>query len=383
MRKKQFFILFSLTLIVVLLINCTKTGVAALDASVFKALPDVIIAPANNLQTPQKIALGKSLFWDPILSGGKDVACASCHHSSAGYTDNLDLAIGVNGIGVGASRHFASPNDIPFAKRNTPTIVNAAFNGIDINGIYNPLTAPMFDDNRVTSLETQSIQPIKTLEEMMGHNFTSASALDSVVSRLKGIPQYVQLFNDVFGTNSVTSENLGKAIASFERAILSNNSPYDKYIRGDASAMSNTQIQGMRLFQNDGCIKCHSGAMFSDYQLHILSVPDNSKRPTDAGANGTYAFRTPSLRNLSATAPYMHSGVFTSLDQVLNFYDQVGKGNSQNSHVSRNSLDGNLQPFNDNDKAFIIQFLSSLNDNSFDKTIPTSVPSALHVGGNL
>jgi cytochrome c peroxidase len=323
------------------------------------------------------------LFWDPILSGGKDVSCATCHHASLGYTENLDLPIGSNGIGLVTLRHFALPNDIPFAKRNTPTIVNAAFNGMDANGIYNPATASMFFDSRVKSLELQSVEPIKTLEEMSGHKYSSTTALDSVVGRLMGVQEYVQMFNDAFGTNSINVANLGKAIASFERTIISNNSPYDKYIRGDATAMSGTQLQGMKAFQDNGCNDCHNGPMFSDYQLHIISVPDNPKIPSDAGANSTYSFRTPSLRNLAVTAPYMHSGVFNSLQQVLNFYDQVGDGRSQNPHVANNRLDRSLRRINNNDRALIIQFLNALNDDSYDKVIPSRVPSNLHVGGRI
>src|SRR5207244_2364614 len=133
---------------------------------------------------------------------------------------NLDLAIGSNGIGMGVSRHFASPNNIPFAKRNTPTIVNTAFNGMDINGNCDPATAPMFFDSRVNSLEVQSLQPMKTFEEMAGHQFLTATALDSIVNRIKATPEYVQLFTDAFGSNAVTVTNLGKAIASFERTII-------------------------------------------------------------------------------------------------------------------------------------------------------------------
>ncbi len=127
----------------------------------------------------------------------------------------------------------------------------------------------------------------------------------------------------------------------------------------------------------------HSGPMFSDYALHVLSVPDNPKLPTDAGATGTYAFRTPSLRNLSLTAPYMHSGVLNSLNAVLDFYERVGDRRTQNTHVNNSQLDGNLQRINDRDKGAIIQFLTALNDGSFDKSIPTAVPSGLHPGGNL
>jgi cytochrome c peroxidase len=382
MRKKSG-VLLSLIFIVVYCVNCTKNDLAGINIANFKALPSTVLVPADNPQSSQKIALGKMLFWDPILSGGKDIACATCHHASLGYTENLDLPIGSNGIGLGTLRHFVLPNDIPFAKRNTPTIVNTAFNGMDANGTYNPATAAMFFDSRVKSLELQSLEPIKTLEEMSGHKFSSATALDSVMNRLKGIQEYVQMFNDAFGTNSISAANLGKAIASFERTIISNNSPYDKYIRGDATAMSGNQLQGMKAFQDNGCSNCHSGAMFSDYQLHVISAPDNPKLPTDAGANSTYLFRTPSLRNLALTAPYMHSGVFNSLEQVLNFYDQVGDRRSQNPHVANNRLDGNLRRINNNDRGLIIQFLNALNDNSFDKTIPSRVASNLHVGGKI
>ncbi|MBD0368656.1 MAG: hypothetical protein ICV53_21440 [Flavisolibacter sp.] len=172
-------------------------------------------------------------------------------------------------------------------------------------------------------------------------------------------------------------------MAAYERTIIANHSPYDEYIRSNKSALTNEQIQGMNAFASHGCIKCHSGPMFSDYALHVLSVPDNPKLPTDAGANGTYAFRTPGLRNLSLTAPYMHSGVFSSLDAVLDFYERVGNHRSQNTHVGNNQLDGNLQRINDRDKAAIIQFLHALNDANFDKSIPASVPSGLHPGGNV
>jgi cytochrome c peroxidase len=121
--------------------------------------------------------------------------------------------------------------------------------------------------------------------------------------------------------------------------------------------------------------------MFSDYSLHVLSVPDNVKLPSDAGSNGTYAFRTPALRNLSLTAPYMHSGVFRTLEEVLDFYEKIGDGRSQNPHVAGSSLDGNLRRINNRDKDNIIQFLRSLDDAGFDKSIPAAVPSGLHPGG--
>ncbi len=381
--RRRMWIIIGVMLMLIVLVNCSRNDINAVDTRL-TSLPLSAQSPIDNAPNQQKILLGKMLFWDPLLSGNKDVACASCHHPSFGFSDGLDLSIGVNGQGLGTARHFSSPNTIPFAKRNAISIVNSAFNGISAFGTYDPVTAPMFFDNRVQSLELQSLEPIKAMEEMRGKSFLSADILDSIVNRLKNIPQYVQLFNDAFRTqNAISSQNLGKAIASYERTILSNHSAYDEYIRGNKTAMTSGQIQGMNDFVSNGCVSCHSGPMFSDYKLHLLSVPDNAKESTDAGANGSYAFRTPSLRNLSLTAPYMHSGVFRSLDAVLNFYEQVGNRRSQNPHVSSAQLDNNLRRIGDRDKQLIIQFLNALNDPNFDNTIPASVPSGLHPGGNL
>ncbi len=376
---------FCFSLIFILLsASCSKNkaeDTAVIASTTDFALPPTPPIPANNLQEDQKIKLGKLLFFDPILSGNKDVACSSCHQPNLAYTDNLDIAIGVNGIGVGTSRNFAASASKLFTKRNTPTIVNTAFNGIkNTTGFFDALLAPMFYDNRKQSLELQSLEPIKALEEMCGTIFTADNALDSVVARLKNIAQYKTLFESIF-PDGVTTTNLSKAIASFERTIVSNNSAYDRYINGDANALTATQKSGFAAFKQIGCDKCHSGPMFSDYQLHILSVPDNSKITTDVG-NGSYAFRTASLRNLSFTAPYMHNGAFSNLEDVIKFYDNVGKGQSQNRNVANNQLDAKLRGLNDNQRDQIIAFLQSLDDNSFDKSVPTYVPSNLKVGGN-
>jgi cytochrome c peroxidase len=379
---KKLAIINTLVLLTVIFVRCSKND--AVDNADFKALPLSVSTPPDNMQSAEKIALGRLLFWDPVLSGNKDVACASCHHPSFGYSDGLDLSIGVNGQGLGIARHFISPNNIPFAKRNSLSIINTAFNGIMTDGTCVPATASMFFDNRTQSLELQSVEPIKTMEEMKGKTISSTVILDTILSRLKAIPQYKQLFDEAFQTtDAVTTQNLGKAIAAYERTIVSNHSSYDEYIRGNKSALTATQIRGMNAFASNGCINCHKGPMFSDYALHILSVADNAKLPTDAGANGTYAFRTPGLRNLSLTGPYMHSGVFRSLDEVLDFYERVGDHRSQNTHVGNNQLDENLRRLNGNDKEAIIEFLQALNDDSFDKTIPASVPSGLHPGGRI
>ena len=362
------------------IITPTTADIAALGA-----LPLVAPAPADNPGSPAKITLGRALFWDPVLSGGQDVSCATCHHPATGYADAIELSIGSNGQGLGASRHFRSPNTIAFVKRNSPTVLNAAFNGLAADGSCNPATAPMFWDLRAQSLEAQSLLPIASLEEMRGPLCSEAAALDSAVARLRRLPAYGTLFGSAFGGAApITAINIGKALASFERTLLATDSPFDRYQRGDQTALSAQQVQGLTAFVASGCAKCHSGPMFSDYKTHVLGVADNAKNPTsDAGVNGSYAFRTPSLRNVALTAPYMHSGTIRDLAGVLNFYDPGGRpAPSANPHVSVAQRDP-LFPGRVTDPQAIIAFLLSLSASSYDRSVPASVPSGLPVGGSI
>ncbi len=350
----------------------------------FSALPMAVKAPPDNPFSADKAALGRLLFWDPILSGNKDVACASCHHPRFGYADNRDLSIGVNGVGLGEDRRFASPNSVPFVKRNSQTLLNIAFNGIDRAGGYDPQAAPMFWDMRVASLEAQTLEPIKAFEEMRGDAYEEANAMDAVVARLKANPEYRALFGKAFGAeNAVSAGNLGKALATFERTLLANNSPFDRYMRGDRNAMTPAQIEGMQRFESTGCTNCHNGPMFSDYKPHVLGVPDNDKRPeSDRGIkDAPYAFRTASLRNLAYTAPYMHSGAFQSLNEVVRFYRRAPR----NPNVGRQDVDRLVRQLRRPGRAAdeLVAFLSALNDESFDKTIPSRVPSGLNPGGRI
>ena len=361
-------------------------------------LPTTVTAPADNPTTPDKVALGRLLFWDPLLSGQKDISCATCHHPDFGYAENLDLSIGANGVGLGAARTFAPGSPVRPVKRNSQTILNSAFNGIDATGHHTPADAPMFWDARVKSLEAQALEPMRALEEMRGDAYSAESAIATVVSRLAANREYRRLFAQAFGNNNpVTEQNLGKALAAFERSLVTTNAPFDRYMRGDTTAMTTQQIQGMSRFQSIGCANCHNGPMFSDFKVHVLGVPDNDKLPaSDTGVDNTYAFRTPSLRNLSYTAPYMHSGVFTSLNQVVNFYNRVNRGGGRggggrrgggngtvNANVSRGQLDPLLRQLNlrGGRQGDLLAFLDTLNDPGFDRTIPATVPSGLPVGG--
>lgn len=357
-------------------------------------LPRTVRTPADNPTTPARVALGRLLFWDPVLSGPRDVACATCHHPRFGYAENRDLSIGVTGAGLGHRRRFRGDGSIPLVKRNSPTVLNVAFNGSDIGGEYDPAAAPMFWDARARSLETQALEPLKALEEMRGRTYPEEKAVDTVVARLDASAEYRRLFAAAFGgERAVTAANIGRALAAFQRTLTATNAPFDRYMRGDRGAMSDSQLRGMRRFERVGCVRCHNGPMFSDYKLHVLGVPDNPALPaSDAGAGdrGTgerYAFRTASLRNLAFTAPYMHSGIFETLEDVLEFYDDVDsrRGDARNPNVSREELDPLLRQLRgvDEDDENLIAFLEALSDPNFDRTIPPRVPSGLAVGGRI
>ncbi|WP_282134090.1 cytochrome-c peroxidase [Seonamhaeicola maritimus] len=351
------------------------------------ALPKTIKSPNNNPTTKEKVDLGRLLFFDPILSGNKDVACATCHHPKNGYAEFRDISIGVNGQGFGNKREFKQPNDIPFVKRNAHTVLNTAYNGINMSNHYSPEDAPMFWDSRVNSLEDQALEPIKALEEMRGTHFSDTEILNEVVKRLKAIPEYQTLFENVFEEDEpIASENIGKAIAAYERTLVTNNSDFDKYMRGDESAISLAEKEGFELFKKVGCINCHNGPMFSDFKMHVLSVPENEKLDSiDTGFEAQFAFRTPTLRNLRFTAPYMHNGTLASLEKVLEFYEDLSFKKSRNPHIETTQIDTLAQNLTVKvkDMSLIISFLNTLNDDTFDKTVPEHVPSGLQVGGDI
>ncbi len=373
-----------------------NAGGGVIDNNVLddRGLPLNVVSPADNALTAAKVELGRLLFWDPVLSGERDVSCATCHHPDFGYADGRALPIGVGGIGLGPARRDGVNDDIGLVQRNSPTIVNTAFNGIDEQGNVNPNQAPMFWDNRANGLEEQALLPLHSFEEMRGHAFDEDETLEVIVARINAIAAYRNQFQQIFGgNNAVNSINIGQAIAAFERSIVANNSPFDRYARGDENALNPQQIQGLNRFDAVGCTDCHSGSMFSDYDLHTLGVPDNPLLGfSDVGANNRYEFRTPSLRNLNTTGPYFHNGVAGDLTDVLNFYRRIqgngggGPGNLNiNPNVPRNQIDQDARNLrlNNNDVQAIAAFLQALNDESFDQQIPASVPSGLPVGGNI
>ncbi len=325
------------------------------------------------------VALGKVLFWDPILSGDRDVACATCHLPDKAYTDGLVQSIGVGGVGVGVDRVAGA---IGTVKRNSQGLINTRWNGINELGVFDDLEAPMFWDNRLQSLELQALEPIRDHKEMRGDRFARDEIGAEVIRRLRAIDDYRILFEQAFGTTEITLSKLGQAIAAFEKTLIANNSAFDRWMRGDQAAMTETQLSALREFVVSGCADCHSGPMFSDFQLHVLGVADAPGLPEPDSGDGAFAFRTPTLRQLQFTAPYFHNGRFTRLIDAVEFYDD--RTRSENPQVADSALDPELRDLAEMDDGraeFIVRFLETLNDEGFDQVIPLSVPSGLPPGG--
>jgi cytochrome c peroxidase len=354
----------------------------AIAALTLEALPEVA-HPVDNPTSRSKEILGKYLFYDPILSGEKNIACVTCHLPNRGYADGIDLSIGVGGRGEGPDRVDYSNGQIPLLGRNSQSIVNTAYNGIiEAGQDYDPALAAMFWDGRKKGLESQCAGPPTTFNIMRGNGYSADATYDSIIARLKGISEYQQLFDDAFGTpNSITTDNITKAIAAFERTLISNNSAYDRYVKGDKSALTIEQKVGLQLFYGKAnCATCHSGPMFSDYNYYNLGIAYNPKRTDpDKGIDGKFLFRTPSLRNVALTAPYMHNGMLPTLGSVLGHY-VVGK--SDNPDIP--SVDPKIRSLDltSAEVNAIVEFMNALTDDSYDRQVLTRVPSGLKPGGD-
>jgi len=258
--------------------------------------------PADNPPTDEKAALGKRLFFDTILSNDRTVSCATCHDPERAFADTRALAVGIGGR-VG--------------KRHSPALINRAFGRAH------------FWDGRAIGLEAQAVQPISDRNEM-------DLPLEDAVARLAGDRSYRDAFQAVFG-QPVSAEDLGRALATYMRTIRSMDSPYDRFIAGAADAMTADQQQGLQLFRGKArCIFCHAEPLFTDEQFQNTGVAwqaesttykDDgrfmvSNQPRDRGK-----FKTPTLREIARTAPYMHDGSLATLEAVVDFYDQGGRPN--------------------------------------------------------
>ena len=270
-------------------------------------LPPVPI-PADNPPTAETIALGRKLYYDPLLSVDDTVACATCHTPDFGFSDGKQFSEGVKGQKGG---------------RNAPTVFNAAY------------YTTQFWDGRAPSLEKQAEGPVQAPVEM-------GQTLEGVEEKLMADSSYRSEFERAFGPGRITYEMVEKAIASFERTILSGNSPFDRYFYGgDEEALSESAQRGLAVFRDPekgNCIACHTigetYALFTDNKFHNLGVDldpqgelkDLGRYEVTQNESDKGAFKTPSLRSVALTAPYMHDGSLKTLSDVIDFY--VGGGSS-------------------------------------------------------
>jgi cytochrome c peroxidase len=323
----------------------TLLTVAALAYSVsvanaWDALPTEAPAPADNPTTPAKVALGKMLYHDPRLSSTGTVSCSSCHNTMLGGEDNRPNSMGVNGQTGG---------------RSAPTVWNSAFNAVQ------------FWDGRAESLEAQAAGPVTNPIEM------GMKSWDEVVARLESIEGYKKAFGDAFGGNPISKDLATKAIAAYERTLITPNSPYDKYVGGDKSALTEQQVRGMNKVAELGCAGCHSGpafngpGMFQKFPMHSngmylakyhfnkdLGLAEVTKKSEDE-----HLFKVPTLRNIALTAPYFHNGAVKTLDEAVKVMGKL-------------QLDKDLS---DEEIADIVAFLNALTGEFPEQKMPTLPPT--------
>ncbi|MFH1809097.1 MAG: cytochrome c peroxidase [Pseudomonadota bacterium] len=298
--------------------------------------------PADNPQTDAKIRLGGQLYFDKRLSIDDTISCASCHGPATGWANPHATDTGVKGQ-VGG--------------RNSGTVIDSGYMRFQ------------FWDGRVGSLEEQALGPIANPIEM-------GETLDAVIAKLEAIPGYQEQFQTVYGTG-VTAPGIAKAIAAFERSIVSGPSPFDRYLTGERDALSPAARRGLELFNGKAhCTPCHSGPMFSDQGFHNLGVgqdgaePDIgreevTKDPADRGK-----FKTPHLRNIAQTAPYLHTGQEKTLLDVVEFYDRGG--------IANDNLDPLMLPLalTQGEKEDLVAFLEALTGPVPETPFPALPPNA-------
>ncbi len=301
-------------------------------------LPTAIPQPATNLNYAAKISLGKQLYFDGRLSKNNAISCAFCHNPVAGFADPNQTSVGVVGKRGG---------------RQAPTVYNTAFNLFQ------------FWDGRAGSLEEQAIGPIHNPIEM-------AETHENVVKKLSQIKGYQDQFQATFGTG-VSIQGIGEAIAAYERTVISTNSAFDKFVLDDASAMDQSAQRGMAVFKGKGrCIACHNGFNFTDNHFHNTGVPQVGPMEEDLGRfyvtrreQDKRAFKTPTLRSVIESAPYMHDGAFKTLEEVVDFYDKGGNANPQLSALMKPL---GLSP---EEKTDLLAFLKALTGEPIPFEFPT------------
>lgn len=289
--------------------------------------------PADNPYSKEKAELGKLLYYDKRLSSDNSVSCGSCHAPEFAYTDGKQFSSGIAG---------------QLGGRSAPTVVNRAYSTLQ------------FWDGRAATLEEQAKGPIANPVEMTSYK-TADEAHKACVACLKGIPGYVQRFKKVFGTEDFNIDHVAKAIATFERTILSGNAPFDKYKAGNKSAMSEAQVRGMKVFFNKAaCDSCHLGFNFTDGSFVNIGIgmdkpsPDLGRFMVTKKEEDKGAFKTPTLREVEKTGPYMHDGSLKTLEEVVEHYN---KGGVKNPYIDQRMKPLNLTA---QEKQDLVAFMKAL-----------------------
>lgn len=295
--------------------------------------------PADNPTTPAKVELGHALFFDPRLSGNGTVSCATCHNPALGWSDGLRTGIGINGTVL---------------PRGTPTIVNTGFN-----------TQFMWD-GRKKSLEDQALGPMEAASEM-------STDMEAALRLLRASSGYRQMFARAFPDEPIDTKTLSKALAAFERSVVSQDSRFDRWLAGDRKAITMQEWRGYQVFvdpKRGNCAVCHSGGNFTDNGFHNLGI---AKTP-DKRDDGRFhvrplpsmrgAFKTPTLRDVASTAPYFHDGSAPTLMAVVEHYDRGGD--------DRSNISPEVRPLNltRRDKEDLVAFMQALSG----QPVPIAIP---------
>ncbi len=293
--------------------------------------------PKDNPYSKAKWELGRTLYYDVRLSADNSLSCASCHSPKLAFADGSPNSVGIRGQHGG---------------RSAPTIINRGY------------SLAQFWDGRAGTLEEQAKGPMANPIEM-GHTH------EGIVTRLKEIPGYRKMFAASFGSDEISIDRAAKAIATFERTVLSGNAPYDRYQNGDKKALTAAQVRGLDVYSNKAkCDQCHEGINFTTNAYHNLGVGTDKPDP-DAGrfvvtkdSRDWGAFKTPTLREIANTAPYMHDGSLKTLDDVVEFYNKGGLPNK--------NLDERIKPLHltDQDRKDLVEFLKALSGDGWQKLGP-------------
>jgi cytochrome c peroxidase len=304
--------------------------------------------PDGNPMSAKKIELGRMLYFDKRLSADGTISCASCHEPSKGFSDGRSTSAGIHGK-TGA--------------RNAPTVINRLF------------SADQFWDGRAADLEAQSLGPVQNPIEM-------GNTLDGMISSVRGISAYAPYFQAAFGSPDITPEHVSQAIATYERTVLAGDSPYDRFQAGDKRGLSEAAQRGLALFNDTkrgNCVTCHAGFNFTDESYHNLGIGMDKEKPdfgryeitkveTDRGA-----FKTPTLRNIAETAPYMHDGSEKTLEEVIDLYV---KGGVPNKFLSKEMHPVALSA---PEKADLVAFLKSLSGPVRGAEKPKTLPGGVAI----